>query len=141
MARRQIAELGSMLFNYTGFIQGNAPPVSVAGEKLEGRAKQAAVAPPPELGALAQQLAEQSQAVEGAIRRLPKGLLGGEAGDAEEVAALARLHEENESLGRELVEKVSRAEEQIQRLQGLYAVLADDGLAQEGSQEPRVKAE
>jgi len=75
------------------------------------------------------------------LLKLPEGLLGGEAGDAEELAALARLHEENESLGRELVEKVSRAEEQIQRLQGLYAVLADRSLAQEGSQEPRMKAE
>lgn len=131
-----------MLFNYTGFIQGNAPAVSVAGEKLEDRAQQAAAAPPPELRALAQQLAVQSQAVEGAIRRLPEGLLGGEAGDAEELAALARLREENESLGRELVEKVSRAEEQIQRLQGLYAVLSDRDLAQQrGGQEPRVKAE
>ena len=65
-----------------------------------------------------------------------------EAGDAEELAALARLREENESLGRELVEKVSRAEEQIQRLQGLYAVLSDRDLAQQGGgQEPRVKAE
>ena len=131
-----------MLFNYTGFIQGNAPAVSVAGEKLEDRAQQAAAAAPPELRALAQQLAVQSQAVEGAIRRLPEGLLGGEAGDAEELAALARLREENESLGRELVEKVSRAEEQIQRLQGLYAVLSDRDLAQQGGgQEPRVKAE
>ena len=141
-----------MLFNYTGFIQGNAPAVSVAGEKLEERAQQAAAAPPPELRALAQQLAVQSQAVEGAIRRLPEGLLGGEAGDAAlarrwpgvgpELAALARLREENESLGRELVEKVSRAEEQIQRLQGLYAVLSDRDLAQQGGgQEPRVKAE
>ena len=112
-----------MLFNYTGFIQGNAPAVSVAGEKLEDRAQQAAAAPPPELRALAQQLAVQSQAVEGAIRRLPEGLLGGEAGDAEELAALARLREENEELRTEAEEVKDELESAHRELEQLRALL------------------
>jgi len=128
-----------MLFNYTGFIQGSAPPVSVAGEKLEERAARAAPAQL-ELGALAKQLAAQSRTVEGVIGRLPVGPRGGETETAEELAALTLLQEENEALGRELVEKVNRAEGQIERLQGLYAVLVDPSL-EAGGRVPEPKAE
>ena len=80
----KVTELSSLMFNFTGFLQASAPPVSVGGEPVPDLP---AGAPRPDAKDLSRQILRKHREVGDLIERLPPA----PPGEAEQLDTLVRL--------------------------------------------------
>mmetsp|Transcript_10932 Transcript_10932/g.30914 ORF Transcript_10932/g.30914 Transcript_10932/m.30914 type:complete len:133 (-) Transcript_10932:111-509(-) len=120
----QLNLLCSTMFNLTGTLQRDAPPLSLDGEP-------AAPSPVPGFNtkeateAMAAQISEASKLVDTLVRSLPDTETS-----EEQLRRIAALQEENELVGQELDSELEKADRQLAELQDMFALLADRKLLQ-----------
>ncbi len=111
--------------------QRDAPPVSVRGEPVDpvvGTQNTAS-----QVGAMAEQIVSASKALDDLIAHLPDI----STSEEEQLEAIVDLQMENESLGAELREMQRAAQGELQSVQAVFGVLADDALQRQSQEAQR----
>ncbi|CAL8460579.1 g108 [Coccomyxa elongata] len=118
----QLSALCSLFFNFTGALQRDAPPVSVRGEPVEPVVN--AQDTPAQVGAMAEQVVTASKVLDDLIAHLPDI----SATEEDQLEAIINLQIKNDKVGVELRDMQKAAHFQLQKVQALFGVLADDAL-------------
>ncbi|BDA41651.1 probable mediator of RNA polymerase II transcription subunit 21 [Coccomyxa sp. Obi] len=118
----QLSVLCSLFFNFTGALQRDAPPVSVRGEPVDPIAN--AQDTPAQVGAMAEQIVSASKVLDDLIAHLPDI----SATEEDQLEAIVNLQLENDKVGDELRDMQKVAEFELQKVQAVFGILADDAL-------------
>lgn len=118
----QLSLLCSLFFNFTGALQRDAPPVSVRGEPVESVVN--AQDTPAQVGAMAEQVVSASRVLDELIANLPDI----SATEEDQLKTIVNLQVENDRIGVELRNMQKAAQVELQKVQALFGVLADDAL-------------
>lgn len=130
----RVNTLCALFFDYTGSLQRDALPVLVTGqpdEQLAAPARQAAAGEPAfdvseTTSRMAAQIMEEFRATEALVRSIPDETAGAEAAQYERIR---QLQQEDADLSQELAETVAEANQQLGRLQAVFALLAQHTLS------------
>jgi mediator of RNA polymerase II transcription subunit 21 len=122
----QLNTVSTMFFDFIGILQRDAPPVALADEPVVHAPAPGGFDVQQTTQAMAEQLTQEFKRSEELIQRIPDSALQEE----EHYSTIRQLQQEHVAVSNELQSAVDNAEELLEQLQSLYAVLATHQLQQ-----------
>mmetsp|Transcript_26931 Transcript_26931/g.32692 ORF Transcript_26931/g.32692 Transcript_26931/m.32692 type:complete len:174 (+) Transcript_26931:105-626(+) len=138
----EVNALCCLMWNYTGMLQRDAPPISVRGEKLMGTGETAEGGGEASSGAgasangglqpqtmeQAQQMAEAIMHASNRVNDMVEALPDIQIDEDKQLEQLRELQRQNDALGAELAREIEHTDEELKRMRGILTAVTDEAL-------------